>query len=334
MVMQNKGGAQIPGPLGIFPENHGRQLPGPLGTTLWQKQGNTTAPATLVKAPKVTIMPLPISGDDPKDVHAVLWPLFSKKGLSYDEVKQAPGIANCPVAAILAALAFTSVGRSYIQGVLSESTGNVETDLSPLKSKAAIKAKTALANPPPGMKISSSRYFTVNLPKSTQEVSDVLYTDDGDRNSWSLLYLRDPSEQSIWAAIFEKALAVHLGSYENFDALNIKANDFWLKITGASPGVIEMKADTPLSTIINAAKNSLRVPTIGASNADKKDIAVRPGAKDADKEFDKVVTEFHGFSMLGLKGKMIQLYDPAQAKTILISPEDFRFSFKLILFGK
>jgi hypothetical protein len=46
------------------------------------------------------------------------------------------------------------------------------------------------------------------------------------------MYLRDPSENSIWAAVIEKALAVQLKSYENFDALNITANEFGEKVTG------------------------------------------------------------------------------------------------------
>jgi hypothetical protein len=157
----------------------------------------------------------------------VTWPLFnpSKKIPAHTEVKQAPNLANCPIAAILAALAFTSVGRTLIQGMLSETAGNVVTDLSGIPTGT-------LTNPPQGNTISSSRYFTVKLPGGSTEVSDVLYTNDGQRNSWSLMYLRDPSENSIWAAVIEKALAVQLKSYENFDALNITANEFGEKVTG------------------------------------------------------------------------------------------------------
>src|SRR5438874_12124899 len=105
--------------------------------------------------------------------------------------------------------------------------------------------------------------------------------------------MRDPNKDCIWAAIIEKALASKLGSYENFDALNFTANDFWEKITGVRPGAIEITKDTPLATI-EKAKASTRVPTIGASKPDSSDV--------------KFVTEFHGFSMLGLKGSEIQLY--------------------------
>jgi hypothetical protein len=277
---------------------------------LWEKQSNPPSSGTATKAVKKTTMPLPTNDPDSKDVHAVTWPLF-KKAPSFTEVKQAPGIANCPVAAMLAALAFTSAGQSIIQGMLSETAGNVTTDVSGVK--AGI-----LSNPPAGNMVGSSRYFTVKLPAGSIDVSDVLYTDDHD-SGWSPLYLRDPGDQTIWASIIEKALAVQLGSYENFDALNINANDFWEKITGVRPGQIDIKLDTPLSTITAAVNASTRVPSIGASK-DGPDV--------------KFVSQFHGFAILGFQGDKIRLYDPAEAKTLLISPADFRHDFLAILYRK
>jgi NADH:ubiquinone oxidoreductase subunit F (NADH-binding) len=86
------------------------------------------------------------------------------------------------------------------------------------------------------------------------------------------------------------------------------------------PGQIEIKADTPLAKIIDAAKASTRVPSIGAS---------KPNGSDG-----KFVTEFHGFAMMGFDGAKIKLYDPAKAKTILIAPADFRHDFTAILYRK
>jgi hypothetical protein len=273
------------------------------------------APGPVVAANKITTtMPPPTTDQDSKDVYEVTWPLFnsSKKVPAHSDVKQAPNLANCPVAAILAALAFTPVGRTYIQGMISETAGSVVTDLS------GSPAGT-LSNPPQGNTITSSRYFTVKLPGGSVIVSDVLYTDDHDAG-WSPFYMRDPSDQSIWAAIMEKGLAVQLKSYENFDALNITANEFWEKVTGAKPGGIEIKDDTPLAKITDAAKASTRVPTIGAS---------KPNGTDV-----KFVSEFHGFAIMGLEGAKIKLYDPAKAKTILIAPADFRHDFQAILYRK
>ena len=153
------GGAQVPGPLGISPGGP-RRLPGPIGLPLWEKQSAPAVPGTLAKAVKTTKMPPPTNDPDIKDVHVVTWPLFnsSKRVPAYNEVKQAPGIANCPVASMLAAMAFTPVGQTIIQGMVSETAGNVLTDLSGLP-------PGTLSNPPSGTSITSSRYFTVKLGK-------------------------------------------------------------------------------------------------------------------------------------------------------------------------
>jgi hypothetical protein len=286
-------------------------------------------------------MPLPAKDGNSKDVHVVLSPLFDpqKKVPAYTEVKQAENIANCPVAAILAAYTSTAVGRPIIQNMVSEKAGNVLTDLSGVKQ--------VLTNPPSGDTLTSARYFTVTLPGAVRvqlsgtdkipgavriagksdtfdlsggsiDVSDVLYTNDGDRDTWSLIYLRDPGGRTIWQSIIEKALAVRLGSYENFDALGISANDFWNIVTGAQPAVIEIKNNTPLNIITNAVQASVNVPSIGAS-------------KDSG---TKSVTEFHGFAMLGFKDGKIRLYDAEKASEILISSENFRDDFKNILYRK
>ena len=311
MSIQYRGTARAPGPLGVTPGGGGGRAPGPVGNTLWDKQSNVPPPGT-AKAVKKTTMPAPTNDQDSKDVHAVPWALFGSRSPTFEDVKQAPGLANCPVASILAAMASTGSGRSLLQKMVGETTAATLTDLS------ALKADT-LSSPPPGMKVSSPRYFTVKLPAGAVDVSDVLYTDDHD-SGWSPLYMRDPREQSLWSAIIEKALAVQLGSYENFDALPLTANDFWEKIAGAKPGGFEIKKDTPLDKIIEAAKASTRVATIGASKADEKDV--------------KFVSAFHGHAMLGFEGGKIKLYDPAKAKTLLIAPGDFRHDFQAILFQK
>jgi hypothetical protein len=48
----------------------------------------------------------------------------------------------------------------------------------------------------------------------------------------------------------------------------------------------------------------------------------------------QVCERVHGYVMMGLHGSKIQLYDAAKAKTLLISPADFRHDFQAILFRK
>ena len=314
MTLPFQGDARHPGPMGISPGLVPGRVPGPIGLVLWDKKSNAPAQGNVTKAAKMTKMPPPTKDSDSKDVHVVTLPLFnsSKNIPSPDDVMQAPGIANCPIAAMLAALAFTATGQTVIQGMVSETAANVETDLSEVP-------PSILSNPPAGTTISSSRFFTVKLSGGSFDVSDVLYTDDHD-SGWSPLYLRDPNNQAIWASVIEKALAVKLKSYENFDALDINANDFWEKLTGVKPGQIEIKDDTPLATITAAAKDSVRVPSIAASKADSKDV--------------KLVSPFHGFAMMGLQGAKIQLYDAAKVKKILLTPAEFRHDFLAILYRK
>jgi hypothetical protein len=254
-------------------------------------------------------MPPPANDNETKVLREVTFPLFGTSGVpALEEVKQSPSLANCPVAAILAAHAFTPVGRTLIQGMIATTTGPVLTDISAVKGE--------LTNPPAGDTIPSNRFFTVALPNGPQEVSDVFYTDDADQN-FSLRYLNDPSDGSLWGAVIEKALAVELGSYENFDALNLSANDFWQRITGVPPAGFPITAATPPSDILNAAQQSVTRPTLAAS----KDV-VPPGS---------IVTEFHGYAMIGVQGGRIHLYDPAKTEKILLTPAEFIANFQAIL---
>jgi hypothetical protein len=280
------------------------------GKTLSQIQPNQAPTGT--GTAKVLVMPLPANDGVTKDVRAVTFPRFNSSGrAALDDVKQSPHIANCPVASILAAHAFTAVGKTFIEGVVPVPTSaKVVTDLS------ALPADT-LANPHPDNKVTSSRYFTVVLPGGTREVSDVVYTDDAD-SGFSLIYLSDPSDQSIWAAMIEKALAVEIGSYEQFDALPLSANDWWRKITGVLPVGFKVEATTAFSQITEAAQASPTRPTIAAS---KENLPITD-----------VVTAFHGYSMIGMQGAKIHLYDPAKTTKILLSPAEFRAKFQAVLF--
>jgi hypothetical protein len=71
---------------------------------------------------------------------------------------------------------------------------------------------------------------------------------------------------------------------------------------------------------VPSAAEDTRVPTIGAS---------KPNGTDV-----KFVSEFHGFAILGFKDASIQLYDAAKAKTLQITPANFRHDFQAILFLK
>jgi hypothetical protein len=330
--------SRVPGPAGLtsstgaigggagsnsptVPSGRGGALPGPLGRTLWQKQSTASGTGATAQPAKTLLMPPPTADKDDRDLHEVKWPLYNPdtKAPAYEDIVQAPNLANCPVPSILAALAFTRVGRDQITGMLSEKAASVVTDIS---------NAGKLANPPGGTTINSSRYFTVKLRSGVVEVSDVLYTNDSARDTWSIFYLRDPTKKSIWASIIEKAIAHEVKSYENIDALNISANAFWEKIMGVLPDGFSVQDDTPLKKIIDAAQASPRVPTIGASKAEETAV--------------QHVSPFHGYAMLGMQGSRIVLFDAAADPTldkpkprkILLTPEQFRHDFQAVFYPR
>ena len=248
----------------------------------------------------MTTMPLPANDNFPKDVHPATFPLFNSSSgdPALEEVKQAPNISNCPVASILAAHAFTQVGIDLIKHLVPEPTSaNVLTDLSALPSDA-------LENPPPGNTVSSSSTFPSSYPMARKRLamSCIPRTPLIPAAFFRSINMSDPSDQSIWAAIIEKALAVQIGSYENFDALPpLSANDWWKKITGVLPTGFPVTAGTPLSQIIAAAQASTNVPTIGASRDDL--------------PIGDVVSAFHGYAIIGMQTSKIHLYDPAKTRS-------------------
>jgi hypothetical protein len=294
----------------MYPDAIGGRLPGPAGVPLWQKKDAAPAPAP-AKAAVATTMPPPTKDNDGRDVHEVTWPLFAASGSpQVKDVQQAPNLANCPVAAMLAALAATPTGQAQLKGMLSEATGSVTTDISGVP-------PSELANPPASAILKTSRYFTVKLPAGQVVVSDVLYTDDHDAG-WTPFYMRDPKDQCLWASIVEKALAAQLGSYERIDAMGLSLNAFWEKVVGGKPRGFEVKADTPLAKIIEAASAGARVPTIGATRDTQADTSP--------------VSGFHGYAILGMQKSSISLYDPAKAKHLLMSPADFRTAFQAVFY--
>jgi hypothetical protein len=254
---------------------------------------------------KTLTIPPPATGAESKNVHDVAWKLFNKEpSIGFGDVKQG-ALANCPIAAILAAMAYTASGRSRIQGMIKESKDTVETNV------AAVAGQ--LDSPPKDNKITSQRYFTVSLGE-TFEVSDVFYTNDADKN-WSLIYMRSPTE-ALWPCVIEKAYAAKVKSYEELDSAARTANEFWKVLVGSDPHAIEVNDDTDVSTIRKIAAVAHRVPTMGASRDDAHD-----------------VEPWHGFAVLGVQGDSIKLYNPWAERTT-ISIKTFRKNFKAILRAK
>jgi hypothetical protein len=255
-------------------------------------------------------MPPPAAGDETYYTHEFPEKLFSKGGPVVLDVQQG-ALAVCPLASILAALAHTANGRKHIQAIITEHSTVVETDLSVIAAKLGSSPKD---------KIVTNRYFAVTLAKQAIEVSDVLYTDDADRN-WSPIYMKLPTE-ALWPCVIEKAFAVHMGSYEELDKEGVTVNKLWKVLVGADPQGFAITDKTDLSKIKSAAQAAPGLPTIGASRDD-----AQVGEQSKGK-----VSSWHGYAVLGLRGSNIELYDPYHKKLELTLAE-FRSYFQAMFYG-
>ena len=300
MTLRDDNRVRFPGPLGATFEDNGGRMPGPLGF----RHVFVAAPIAVGKMVKTLKMPPPANDSKTKKAHEVTFPLFHKDGPATSDIAQG-ALANCPIASILAALAHTESGRKRIQSVLAENPSPVVTDLTGVADK--------LEEPPTDNKILSQRFFTVTLENAATEVSDVFYTDDADRN-WSLIYMHSPTG-ALWPSVIEKAFAVRMGSYEKIDAQD-SANVFWKVLVGTKPEILSINDLTPLSEISAIAQRARKVPAIGASRDDAVDVST-----------------WHGFAVLGVQGSVIELYDPAKAKTLKLPLTKFRANFKAMLSG-
>src|SRR5512132_566495 len=113
MTLPYQGSARFPGPLGTSLGTLGGRLPGPLRF----KQVDL-AKGGATKKIKTVEMPPPWNNSTLKRVRKVDWPL-SKNAPVTEDVKQGH-LPNCPVAAILAALAHTAVGQKYLDRIVTE----------------------------------------------------------------------------------------------------------------------------------------------------------------------------------------------------------------------
>jgi Calpain family cysteine protease len=310
MALEYKGGARSPGPLGSSQGVLGGRIPGPLDF----QQVDLGNSQTATKAVKELPMPPPAAGSSTIiQARSIGWDL-AKDTPSERDVKQGE-LANCPVAAILAALAHTAVGRKHIDSMITE---YIHTQVKTTFSKEVLATLSAKMDDPdykrPEKEILSKRYFSVNLGDPF-EVSDVFYVKYSDGSDVDMIYMDSP-KRALWPCVIEKAYAVKIGSYDDLDDdTKQTVNKFWDVLVGAKPDWLSINENTDLTKISAAAKAAGTIPTIAAS---------REGATK--------VTSHHGYAVMGIQGSTIELYNP-YAKIEKLSLQDFRSSFSDMFFG-
>lgn len=294
---------RVPGPVGLTASVNQGRTPGPLGFGF----GIYAAPQQIGRAIKKLAMPLPAADNRSKNAHAYDRNLYAKKDAPAPEDVEQGGLPNCPLAALLAALAHTPAGRKYVVSLVTEHSALVETELSAVAGE--------LQEPPPGNKIVSNRYFTVKLSKKAIEVSDVFYTSDHD-SGYALIYMREPNSV-LWPCVIEKAFAQMLGGYGKLDGDKMTVQVFWEAVMASKPDGFAVSQQTSDAKIKEAVQNAPTTPTVAASKNDA-----------------KAVTAWHGFTVLGMKGTKIELYDANTTKKLSLTLEEFRANFQAILYGK
>jgi len=298
-------------PDGTYPWMPGTSR-GPTGYyPLYDNKTGGAGTKTQTKAAKAHTTKMPHAFDSAnnttKIARSVDWPLFGKSGPKTTDIAQG-ALANCPLPTILAAMANTPSGRKQIQEMVTEHSDAAITDLTDVLDQVSDQTGT----------VSSKRYFTVKLTHEI-EVSDVLYTDEGE-TGWGPLYMHASGTGApvLWACVIEKAYAVQEGGYNKLDEMAV--NKVWKDILGVKPNGFDITEKTDLKKISERADDASKVPTILASKNDK---AIEETSKH------KVVSD-HGYAVLGIKGNSINLYNPwGNAVTLPLSdiPKYFQSMF-------
>ena len=320
-----RGTARVPGVLGAAPQTghstdaHGTvRRPGPLkiGPSILLMD------ATISKvAPKKLQMPTPLEDREKKRVNVVTWDLGANQPQTIDVAQGKVG--DCPVASILGAVANTPGGSKRLSAAVKKIDADVLTDLSAMMQYLD---DDDWVGRPKGS-LASKRYFSVDLPGVKQEVSDVFYTDDGDEN-WDLLYIGHQADRSnkkvtpvLWPSVIEKAYAAQVGGYGKLNKIDDPVVA-WKALLGTTPTLVQV-TDLQDSEIVKLVQSAKAVPTIAATNPDRPKV---------DKESGGLLHGHHGYTVTGLVGNQIALYNP-WGIPLNVSLTQFKKSFITIIYG-
>jgi hypothetical protein len=161
--------------------------------------------------------------------------LFEERaGPSQEDVRQ-QGVANCYLAALLAALARTPNGRIRLRKMVAPHAGSFVT----------VARDYDGEKPGAERKITADRYFEIALAASQPiAVSDVLYATDGDRD-YDPVFMDSP-QKLLWPSVIELAYATFCGGY---DQIGSDAGISWARcITDVLGKVDYIKLNLPRKT--------------------------------------------------------------------------------------
>ena len=228
--------------------------------------------SNLARYPRVSTLPLYVN---------------DKASPKHDQVLQQL-IANCYLAATLAAMANTAAGRQRITKMITAQKGAITT----------ICKKYDMQSVGAEERINSNRWFTVAFKAGNVDVSDVLYHDNSDRDP-HLRYMTTPKvDKALWGAIIEVAYASLKGSYDKISASKsggTTLNQFLEDFLAMEWSILDPSSDKIKPACKNADKRAAFIATKIAGT--------------------KILTAWHGFAVLGMSGATkVKLWDPLKGK--------------------
>lgn len=298
-------GTRTPGPTGLpdksSPNPH---LPGPLGggnsNGLPAVDGSSAVPLQKATPPKEITEPSPVFMHRGLTLKNVVTRLFDGDPRAEDVIQGA--IGNCPLAAVLVALAHTKPAR--LKSMISEQTLDV---VSKDKSDTTFSVKT-------------DKLLTVQFRKGNPvEMSRLLY-----HNKDNDLFYASASRDVSWVSFIEKAYAVWRGG-NGYNGLNdtttVNGPPTANKVMEDLVGEYEfaVPANTSDKDLLAMLADAKKHPTIGASNAQLPE--------------ESPIVASHGYAVMGVAGKTVLLRNPwggAEANK-KVPVQDFKAAFQLVL---
>lgn len=230
-----------------------------------------------------------------------------RDGPTYEDIHQ-QGVANCYLAALLAALARTPNGRIRLRKTVTQRSGSIVT----------VARDYDNEKPGPERKIPSDRYFEVALSTGDPTiVSDVLYATDSDRD-FDPIFMDSPNKL-LWPSVIELAYATLCGGY---DKIGSGDGVSWARCIQDFLGNIDyIKLNLPQKTWDRRGKAGAMEP--GQFDDLLGSAATKPTIVATGKKPGQLFAH-HSYAVIQHDKHVTMLYDPLTTVTMPVKNSDLK----------